>query len=352
MLDRDFWKGRRVFLTGHTGFKGGWLAAWLHELGSDVVGYGLEPETRPSFFDRCGLAGRIRSIVGDIREGATLRRAITEAKPDVVFHLAAQAIVRRSLHDPLGTISTNVLGTANVLEAVRSVSSVRAVVVVTSDKCYQPIPAPHGFREDDPLGGDDPYSASKACAELLTHAYRKSCLSGIGVATVRAGNVIGGGDWAEDRIVPDAVRAFGTGEVLRVRNPGAVRPWQHVLDPLSGYLILAERLAGGADRWGGAWNFGPSGDSVTVAELVNRIALQWGGGRWEAIHDPRGHHETPNLSLDSGKSVHGLGWRPRLPIDEALRLTVRWYREALARSREMFDYSLSQIRDFQTRGAA
>ncbi|MBI2899901.1 MAG: CDP-glucose 4,6-dehydratase [Planctomycetes bacterium] len=350
-LNREFWKGRRVFVTGHTGFKGGWLATWLHDLGSEVAGFALEPDTTPSFFRLCGLDRLVRSTLGDVRDSGVLDEALRQARPEIVFHLAAQALVRRSLRDPAGTFSTNVMGTAHLLDAVARVPGVRAVVVVTSDKCYEPRSLGRGFKEDDPLGGADPYSASKACAELVTAAYRRCILPTTGVATARAGNVIGGGDWSEDRLVPDAVRALQRGETLRLRNPHAVRPWQHVLEPLHGYLMLAEKLFGGEDRWSGGWNFGPDERSgVTVASLADLLVQCWGGGRWEAQPDPLAHHETQTLVLDATKAAQLLGWRPRLSLEESVRLTVEWYRKAAAGG--MLDFTRSQIREYESRGGA
>lgn len=343
-----FWRGRRVFLTGHTGFKGGWLAAWLIEMGAEVLGYALPPDTKPSFFELCGLKRRIRSVLGDIRDTSRLARAMRSFRPETIFHLAAQPLVRRSYRKPLETFAVNVLGTLHVLEAARQVPRARAVVVVTSDKCYENPGGRRPFREIDPLGGSDPYSASKACAELVTIAYQKAFFveSKIGVATVRAGNVIGGGDWAKDRIVPDAVRAFSRSRTLEVRNPNAVRPWQHVLDPLGGYLALAERLHGGVAEWSGAWNFGPSDRSaVTVGELVERLGKLWdGGSSWRAKAQPRAPREATELRLDSSKARRLLGWRPRWELAAALRMTADWYQKALRNPAGLYDLTRWQIR--------
>ncbi len=352
-MNRDFWKDKRVFLTGHTGFKGGWLATWLLESGSKVVGFGLEPGTRPSFFGLCGLGRRMTSIIGDVRDRTALEGALRDARPTIVFHLAGQAIVRRALRDPLETLATNVMGTAHLLNAVTESPGVRAVVVVTSDKCYEPRPTERGHVEGDPLGGFDPYSASKACAEIVTTSYRRCFLDGAGVATARAGNVVGGGDWAEDRLVPDAVRCLQRGETLRIRNPRAVRPWQHVLDPLRGYLMLAERLWTGEERWRGNWNFGPTERcDVTVGGLADLILRQWGKGRWEAVADPLAHHEAETLVLDATKASRDLGWRTRLNLEEAIRLSIEWYREALRNPGAMFEFSRAQILEVEARGAA
>jgi CDP-glucose 4,6-dehydratase len=353
MVTREFWRDRPVFVTGHTGFKGGWLATWLLDLGARVSGYGLTPPTTPSYFARCGLAERLTTHVADVRDAAALQAALAAAQPRVVFHLAAQPIVRLSYREPLETISVNVLGTATLLEAVRHTPSVEAVVVVTSDKCYENLERPQSYREDDPLGGHDPYSASKAAAELIAAAYRRSFFTAGGprVATVRAGNVIGGGDWAADRLVPDAMRALLAGAPIRVRNAAAVRPWEHVLEPLSGYLRLAERLAG-SDTFAGAWNFGPrDGDAVAVQTLVELITGQWEGGRWESKPEGDAPHEAGFLRLDWSKARTRLGWHPALTLKEAVELTVAWYRAAAgtASARAMYELSVEQIRHYQTR---
>jgi CDP-glucose 4,6-dehydratase len=300
-VDPAFWEGRRVLVTGHRGFKGSWLELWLDSMGARVTGYSLP--------------------ANDVRDAEALRDAVAAARPEVVLHLAAQPIVRRSYRDPAETYAVNVTGTVNVLEACRSVP---AVVNVTSDKCYENTGRDEGYTEDDPLGGADPYSSSKACSEIVTAAYRRSF--GMPVATARAGNVIGGGDWAEDRLVPDLMRAALAGERVVVRNPDAVRPWQHVLEPLSGYLMLAERLVESAER-ARAWNFGPAeADSRTVGEVVERVASLWPGGiEHEAQPDPGAPHEAHVLKLDSTRARSELGWRPAWGLDEALSAVVEWY---------------------------
>jgi CDP-glucose 4,6-dehydratase len=356
MITREFWRDRAVFVTGHTGFKGGWLATWLLDLGARVSGYGLTPHTTPSYFARCGLAGRLTTHFADVRDAAALQTALAAAQPRVVFHLAAQPIVRLSYKAPLETIAVNVLGTSTLLEAVRHTPSVEAVVVVTSDKCYENLERPEGYREDDPLGGHDPYSASKAAAELIAAAYRRSFFAAAGprVATVRAGNVIGGGDWAADRLVPDAMRALVQGEPIRVRNAAAVRPWEHVLEPLGGYLRLAERLAG-SEAFAGAWNFGPrDADAVPVETLVDLIVGQWPGARWESKPEGDAPHEAGLLRLDWSKARTRLAWHPGLTLEEAVHLTVAWYRAAAgaASERAIYDLSVEQIRHYQTRWQA
>lgn len=354
MVRRTFWEGKKVFLTGHTGFKGGWCATWLLEMRAEVTGYALKADTEPSYFTLCGLGERMQSVFGDIRELDGLRRALHKARPGIVIHLAAQPLVRRSYREPIETFATNVMGTVHVLEAVRRTPSVRAVVIVTSDKCYENREWLWGYREDEPMGGRDPYSASKGCAELVTSAYRWSFFGATGqspaVATVRAGNVIGGGDWGEDRLVADAARAIQRGRPLLVRNPKSVRPWQHVLEPLAGYLALAERLYTEGDKWAGAWNFGPRDeDAVTVADLATMIMRLWGEGEWEEVSEQEAPREGRYLKLDCSKARQILGWRPRLTLEEAVRMTIAWYRRARAAEpgREMYDLTCEQIREYE-----
>jgi len=329
-------RGKRVFLTGHTGFKGSWLVMLLHRLGCPVTGYALAPPTTPALF----AAARLRELLddhheADIRDAGRLAAAVAAARPDVVVHLAAQPLVRRSHRDPLDTFSTNVVGTASVLDAIRAADRPCAVIVVTSDKCYEPHADGRPHAESDPLGGRDPYSASKGAAELVSAAYRRSyfpparlAAHGVQLATVRAGNVIGGGDWAEDRIVTDIVRHLMAGRPVPVRNPAAIRPWQHVLEPLSGYLALAAAmLAAPGPRWCGGWNFGPAaGADVTVGELAGIFIEAWGGGSWEDTHDPRAPLETHVLRLAIDKALAELPWRPRLSAPEAIRRTAAWFR--------------------------
>jgi len=329
--DPAFWRGRRVLLTGHTGFKGAWLSLWLTELGADVTGFALAPDTEPSLYELAGVDRLVRSEIGDVRDAEAVEAAMSRARPDVLFHLAAQSLVRRSYADPLGTVATNVVGTAHVLDAARRAPGLLAAVVVTSDKCYENRAGGPPYREDEPMGGHDPYSASKGCAELLTTAWRRSFFgaggASAGVASVRAGNVIGGGDWAADRLVPDCVRAFETGRPVPIRNPAAVRPWQHVLEPLAGYLRLAERLVEEPTTYAEAWNFGPSVDDARpVSWLVDRLTTFWGeGARWE--RDGGEHqHEAGVLEVDASKARSRLGWTPRLGLEDGLRWTVEWYR--------------------------
>lgn len=328
-----FWNGRRVFLTGHTGFKGSWLSLWLQKLGARVTGFALPPHTEPSLFEAADVAGGMTSVIGDIRELAALREAMLSAAPEIVVHMAAQAIVRESYADPVGTYATNVMGTVHVLEAMRDLPSVRAAVVVTTDKVYHNEEWAWGYREDDRLGGRDPYSNSKACAELVVQAFRASFAAGPdapAIAAARSGNVIGGGDWAKDRLVRDLVLAFAKNETLVIRRPDATRPWQHVLDPLHGYLVLAERLVEEGNRYAAAWNFGPGEDGAqTVRTVVERLSKLWGGGRWEI--DPGPHaHEAGLLKLDISRTRRELGWKPLMDLDTALDWTVEWYRGFLA----------------------
>ena len=355
-ITRSFWRGRSVLLTGHTGFKGGWLATWLLELGARLTGYSLAPETELSYFSRCRLARRLHSVLADICDLDTLKQNVAASQPEIVFHLAAQPLVRHSYIEPAATFETNVMGTVNLLEAIRVTNSVKAAVIVTSDKCYQNREWVWGYREDDVLGGHDPYSASKACAEIVTNAYRRSFLGLNGrraaVATARTGNVIGGGDWAGDRLLPDAVRAFSRNAPLVLRNPDSVRPWQHVLDPLAGYLMLAQKLYCDGGRYSGAFNFASTEEeAIPVAKLAQIAIRHWGAGSWqiangsEANSSPR---EAGYLRLDSGKARQLLGWRPRLPLEQAVKMTIEWYREALRQPEsDMYDLSTCQLRAYE-----
>jgi CDP-glucose 4,6-dehydratase len=331
-LAEDY-RGRTVLVTGHTGFKGSWLCLWLRELGARVVGYSLAPPTEPSHYRLLGLD--VETFLGDVRDAAALRAVVAGCRPSVVFHLAAQPLVRTSYREPAETLATNVMGTVNVYESCRAAGCVRAIVAVTSDKAYENRESPTGYRETDPVGGSDPYSCSKGCAELVTSCYRASYFPVYGygsahrtlLASARAGNVIGGGDWAEDRLIPDAVTAAARGEPVDLRNPRSVRPWQHVLEPLSGYLLLGARLLEGRTEFAEAWNFGPeaSGD-VEVEAVVAQMQKSWPDLRYRIVPDPAGPHETRVLKLDSGKARDRLGWRPVWDWTEAVGRTAAWYR--------------------------
>lgn len=358
MIDPALWARRRVLVTGHTGFKGSWLSLWLAQLGADITGLALPPDTEPSLFEQAGVTGELDSRFVDVRDAAALDAAVAEVRPEVVFHLAAQPLVRRSYAEPVLTYATNVMGTVHLLEALRRVGSARAVVVVTTDKCYLNRERQAPYREDEPLGGHDTYSGSKAAAELVAASYRASFFPaerfaehGTALATARAGNVIGGGDWSEDRLVPDIVRAFSTGRILRIRHPWAVRPWQHVLDSLSGYLLLAQSLLAHGPRDAEAFNFGPAQEgAVPVADVVALAAHAWssrGGARpsWEM--DVGDHpHEAGLLRLDSGKAHARLAWRPRLSITEAIDWTMDWH-VAAARGEDARSLAVGQIRAYQ-----
>lgn len=340
-------RGRKVLVTGHTGFKGGWLSLWLQELGADVVGYGLAPDTDPSLFVDAGVAGSGRSIIADIRNKDALLDAIRQERPEYVFHLAAQPLVRQSYRDPVGTFESNVMGTANLLDAVRQVDSVRSCVVVTSDKCYENLEWTYAYRETDPLGGYDPYSASKGAAEIVVSSFRRSFFSDnrCGVASARAGNVIGGGDWAEDRILPDCVRALSKGERIKIRSPNAVRPWQHVLEPLYGYLMLAMSAREDPVSYSEAWNFGPMVSQYSVSKLVDDVVQAWGSGGWDDLSDPNAVHEAHYLRLDSTKANVRLGWLPKLDVKQSVDLAVAWYKHRLA-GEDMRKFTLGQIRAY------
>jgi CDP-glucose 4,6-dehydratase len=343
--------GRSVFLTGHTGFKGSWLALWLSRLGARVHGYALAPNTAPSMFNVAGIQDLLAShVVADVRDAGALRSAMDAASPDIVFHLAAQPLVRASYRDPVETWSTNVMGTVHLLEAIRSCPSVKTAVVVTTDKCYQNQERSAPYSEDDPLGGNDPYSASKAGTELVVNSYRKSFFSKGGplIASVRAGNVIGGGDWSEDRLIPDAARAVANHVPLLIRNPGATRPWQHVLEALHGYLLLASRLIGGESKFADAFNFGPDAeDNRTVAEVLSRMQRHWPELAWEL--DPgaaSAPHEAHLLHLDSSKAHRALGWTPRWNLETGIEKTAEWYRRVLNNPLEAADISARQLDEF------
>lgn len=353
MAFADAYRNKRVFLTGHTGFKGSWLAEWLLALGAEITGYSLPPPTEPALFGQLGLADRLNHIEGDVRDLSKLRHALEAARPDFVFHLAAQPLVRLSYREPVETYSTNIMGTVNVLEAVRLAGRPCVIVAVTTDKCYENKGLAHDYHEGDPMGGFDPYSSSKGAAELVISAYRRSYFSGsnsgLRLASARAGNVLGGGDWASDRIVPDAIRALKGGEIIPVRNKVSTRPWQHVLEPLSGYLALGAQLAvsplADADKasLASAFNFGPSlSSNRTVAELVEEILLHW-PGRWEDKSDPAAVHEARFLNLATEKALQLLRWEPVWSFEQTIAQTVNWYRENNSHPERTAAFTVGQI---------
>lgn len=350
-IDSNFWKGKRVFLTGHTGFKGGWLSLWLCSMGARVTGYALAPITTPSFYQALGIASVVeKSIIGDIRDLDQLRAEMLAAQPEIVIHMAAQPLVRYSYISPVETYATNVMGTVHVLDCIRTISSVRSTVVVTTDKCYENKEWVWGYRENEPMGGHDPYSNSKGCAELITSAYRQSYFSDRAgtadkpaLASARAGNVIGGGDWSADRLIPDALQAFEAKRPLIIRNPLATRPWQHVLEPLSGYLVLARALYQDGSKFASAWNFGPRDqDARSVKEVIGLLIKTLpGGGVWEQDLNEQ-PHEAHSLKLDCSKADQLLGWRPRWSLETAVQKTVLWQKAFLAKE-DMKKISLEQI---------
>jgi len=343
-VNPEFWQGKRVFLTGHTGFKGSWMGAWLTRLGAQVTGFSLAPETTPSHFAL--LPKEYESLEGDIRDLEALKSSLGRTKPDIVLHLAAQSLVRASYADPVGTYASNVMGTLHMLEAIRHAPSVRAALIVTSDKCYENRETMKPYVEGDLIGGRDPYSSSKGCAEILTSSMRRSFFSDSPclIATVRAGNVIGGGDWAVDRLIPDCIRAWINREPVRIRNPRAIRPWQHVLDPLSGYLQLAEALFAGRSAFAIGWNFGPTLESAwPVEKIVDAVKTRLPG--FDFFVEPSGEHEAKLLTLDSEQARRELGWRPRWEIETALEKTLEWYAAHQASGELLTD---RQIQDHAT----
>lgn len=344
--------GKKVLITGHTGFKGSWLTLWLGNLGAEVIGYSLPPETTPSHFDLIPSNGV--SIMGDIRDRKKLQKVIADHRPEIVFHLAAQPLVRRSYLEPAETFETNVMGTVNILDACRQNESVKAILVITSDKCYENREWVWGYRENDPMGGYDPYSASKGAAELVTAAYRRSFFNNEDygkthetlVATCRAGNVIGGGDWSEDRLIPDIVRAIQKGETLQIRSPEATRPWQHVLDALSGYLLLGQKLLEGNTTYADAWNFGPSDtDTLRVRELCARFEALWPTARFEWAEEPPTLHEASTLKLDCSKAHALLQWHGKWSADQTIEKTVEWYRHYIENKEILSQTQLEQWRN-------
>lgn len=348
-MNSKFWNGKKVFLTGHTGFKGGWLSLWLQSLGADVHGYALQPPTATNLFTVANVGkGMASSTIADIRDASALNSAMQVAKPDVVLHLAAQPLVRYSYVDPVETYSVNVMGTVNLFEAVRKTPSVKAVVNVTTDKCYENREWVWPYREDEAMGGHDPYSNSKGCSELVTSAYRQSFMkeAGIALASARAGNVIGGGDWAQDRLIPDFLRSIDLGKTLVLRSPNAVRPWQHVLEPLSGYMLLAEQLFEKGADFAEGWNFGPTyEDARTVEWIVRYLVADMPGASWELDQNPQ-LHEANQLRLDSSKARTRLNWQPRWRLHTALKQVLGWHSN-WKNGADMHQYTLGQIETYQ-----
>jgi len=351
----EFWRGKHVFLTGHTGFKGSWMSLWLQSLGAELTGFALQPPTQPSLFKEANIADGMQTVIGDIRDLALLQQAMQAAQPEIVIHMAAQPLVRYSYQNPVETYSTNVMGTVHVLEAVRNTPGVKSVVNITTDKCYENREWIWGYRENEPMGGYDPYSNSKGCAELVSAAYRSSFFNpqshsqhGVALATVRAGNVIGGGDWAQDRLLPDILAAFEQGQIVSIRNPHAIRPWQHVLEPLRGYLTLAERLYEHGSNYAEGWNFGPNDeDAKPVGWIIKKMAEMWGDGVQWQIDSGEHPHEAAYLKLDSSKARSRLDWYPALRLDDALKLIVDWAKQR-QEGADIRQITLAQIKAYQT----
>ncbi len=349
VANMEFWKGKRVLITGHTGFKGSWLSFWLRNLGAEVIGYALEPPTETNLFNILKLEDSIISIKGDIRDGENIKQIVAKYKPEIIFHLAAQPLVRKSYNNPLETLGVNILGTAAVLDAIRGFEHVKVFINVTSDKCYENKEWLWGYREEDALGGDDPYSCSKGCSELITKSYRKSFFkeNDISISTARAGNVIGGGDWAEDRLVPDIVRAIIEKDIIKIRSPYALRPWQHVLEPIYGYMVLAEKMWVDAKCYGQAWNFGPNEENIIVVkDIMERMRDIWNGNINYVFEENVNFHESQILKLDSAKAKKLLNWKPRLDISMALLWTVEWYENFMS-GEDMEKFTDLQIRNYE-----
>ncbi len=354
MTSPAFWRGKRIFLTGHTGFKGSWLSLWLQKMGAGVTGYALPPSTSPNMFEATHASSGMVSVIGDVRDGVALASAMKAAEPEIVIHMAAQPLVRYSYQNPVETYAVNVMGLVNLFEAVRQTGSIKAVVNVTSDKCYENREWVWGYRETEAMGGYDPYSSSKGCAELVTSAYRRSYFNAsshddqaVGLASARAGNVIGGGDWALDRLVPDIMRAIDGGRAVKIRNPHAVRPWQHVLEPLNGYLTLAEQLCNDRAAASEGWNFGPKPTDVQPVQwVVEKLIDFWGeGARW-LLDENQGEHEANYLSLDCAKARARLGWQPVWDLAKALEMIVVWHK-AYRHGKDIRAVTFEQITKFE-----
>ncbi len=349
-VDTKFWKNKRVFVTGHTGFKGSWLSLWLNDLGAEVKGYALAPETTPSLFDIASVADVVDSEVGDIRDLNQLKNSMTSFNPDILIHMAAQPLVRLSYKEPVETYDTNVMGTVKVLEAARSCPNLKAIVSVTTDKCYENKEWVWGYREDEPMGGFDPYSSSKGCAELVTSAYRRSFMQekGVGLASARAGNVIGGGDWSADRLIPDILHAFEKGDDVVIRNPKSTRPWQHVLEPLSGYLVLAQKLYDNPQAYAEGWNFGPHDDDAKPVDwILNHMVTKWGSGADWKLDEGDHPHEAGYLKLDISKAKSRLQWQPTWHLEDTLERIVQWH-QAWLNQENMQAVCLNEIQDYMS----
>lgn len=354
MLFNNFYHNKRILITGHTGFKGSWLSLWLSDLSANVIGYALKPPTTPSLFEVCAIEKKVISIIGDIRNLKMLRNVFEEYQPEIVFHMAAQSLVRYSYREPIETYETNIMGTVNLLEVCRHTPSIRVIVNITSDKCYENRELDCGYKENDPMGGYDPYSSSKGCAELITAAYIKSYFNpedyekhGVSLSSVRAGNVIGGGDWAEDRLIPDCIKALLKNKPIMVRYPDAVRPWQHVLEPLFGYLLLAQRLYQNGPTFSGGWNFGPDDrDAKPVRWLVERMTEMWGNNAGWEIDKNDNPYEAHYLKLDCSKAKSKLGWYPRWNLELALDKTIEWYK-AYCNHEDMLNITINQIKNYE-----
>ena len=347
MIDQNFWQGKRVFLTGHTGFKGSWLALWLHSLGAIVKGYALAPPTNPSLFHEARVSSIIDSQIGDIRDQDILHESMTSFNPDILIHMAAQPLVRYSYDAPIETYEVNVIGTAKVLEVARSCANLKAIVNITTDKCYENDERSEGYKESDPMGGHDPYSSSKGCAELVSSAYRRSFLQeqGVELASVRAGNVIGGGDWADDRLIPDILRSFEKDKPVVIRNPKATRPWQHALEPLSGYLILAQKLYENQEDYAEGWNFGPNEKDVKpVGWILDKMITKWPNSSWE-LDQNSNPHEAGFLKLDISKAESKLGWKPVWELSQALDKIIVWH-QAWLNKEDMQAACLAEIEEY------
>lgn len=351
--ENTFWKNKKIFLTGHTGFKGAWATIWLHQLGAKVFGYSQPPPTTPSLYVSAGVKDLLAGeLIGDVCDAQSLAVAMKTFAPDLVLHMAAQPLVRYSYDHPVETYMTNVMGTVHVLEAVRQTKSIKSVLVVTTDKCYENFEMETGYREQDPMGGYDPYSSSKGCAELVVSAWRRSYFtkSEIFIASARAGNVIGGGDWAKDRLIPDFMKHFSEGEKVLVRSPGAIRPWQHVMEPLSGYFLILEKLFTDGPEFGGSWNFGPfEKEARNVEFIAERLTKLWGEGASWSLDTNLHPHEAKYLKLNIEKAIHQLGWKPRLDIDETLKLTCDWYKQFYQSQSKAYELTLEQIKTYEKR---